>query len=81
MRKTTWKDYENGNVEKKEHEDGYVISEAEGKTRFKTRCPFCNSPIEIYLWSGQKRCEECGAICSQFVCFKVKEPQLQEKSK
>ena len=81
MKKTTWKDYESGNAETRELESGYVISEAEGKTRLKTQCPFCNTPIEIYMWAGQKRCETCGAICSRFVCFKVKEPELQEENK
>lgn len=73
MKKTTWKDFHNGNIEKRELPAGYIQSEACGKSRVVTRCPFCDSRIEIYLWHSEKRCTECGAICTNLVCFKVKE--------
>ena len=71
MRKTTWNDYHNENVEKRDLESGILIKEACGRSRIRTRCPFCNTEIEIYLWHSEKRCEICGAICAGTFAFKV----------
>lgn len=71
MRKTTWKDYHNGNVEKRDISCGILIKEACGRSRVKARCPFCNTEIELYLWHCEKRCETCGAICAGAFAFKA----------
>ena len=73
IRKTTWNDYHNGDVEKRDLEAGILIKEACGRSRIRTRCPFCKSDVEIYLWHSEKRCTTCGAMCAGAFAFKVKE--------
>jgi hypothetical protein len=72
-RKTTWADYHNENIEKKSMEAGILIKEACGRSRIKTKCPFCNSEIEIYLWHAEKRCTVCGAMCLGHFAFRVRD--------
>lgn len=71
MRKTTWEDYHNGNVEERVIAGGILIKEACGHPRVKTCCPFCNTEIELYPWYREKRCETCGAICGGVFAFKA----------
>jgi len=73
MRKTTWNDYYSGNVEKKETPAGVYISEACGRSRTRTHCPFCKTEIELFVWHQEKRCCKCGAMIAGSISFKVKE--------
>lgn len=71
--KTTWEDYHNGNIEKRETPSGVYIAESCGRSRIKTHCPFCENEITLYVWNPRKRCEVCGAMIAGTISFKIKE--------
>ena len=73
MRKTTWNDYYERNVEKRDFSLIADISEECGKSRWIIECPFCGDKVTLYKWHPEKRCENCGAICTNVTCFKVKD--------
>lgn len=72
LRKTTWNDFHSDRVEKRETPQGAYISEACGRSRVKTHCPFCGTDIVLYVWHPEKRCENCGAMIAGTVSFRLK---------
>ena len=75
MKKTTWNDYHNGNVEKRETPAGRYIAEACGRSRVETHCPFCGEEVVVFIWHPEKRCTKCGAMIAGTMSFKVREEE------
>lgn len=73
VQKTTWNDYHNGNVVKRDIEAGRLIRAACGRSRVEVACPFCGSTVVMYRWHAEKRCTSCGAMLAGCMAFKVKE--------
>lgn len=73
MRKTTWNDYHNGNVVKRDVEVRRPIRASCGRSRVEAVCPFCGSTVVMYLWHAEKRCTSCGAMLAGAMAFKVKD--------
>lgn len=49
-----------------------VKSSRHGKSTMMVRCPFCESEIEVYIWSfagSERRCS-CGALLEMYGCVK-----------
>ena len=57
MRKTTWNDYYERNVEKRDFSLIADISEECGKSRWIIECPFCGDKVTLYKWHPEKRCD------------------------
>jgi len=52
--------------EPKQYTSSRYVREANGKTHFDIKCPFCGEVVTAYLWSlsgGGKKCP-CGAMHS-----------------
>lgn len=52
-----------------------VKSSRHGKSTMMVKCPFCESKIEVYIWSfaGSGRRCSCGALLGMYGCVKEAE--------
>jgi len=88
-KKVTWDDVsafihgKNKNLIKKHYTAIGNYSQANGRSYFYAKCPFCNNDQKIYVWSfagSGKRCEGCGAMFSWFgEAYHFKELNLESE--